>query len=354
VVFEETKAPYDEAVAGTIKDQRVKQLEAELTALREDMRAIVEAQEAANEELQSANEEIVSSNEELQSINEELETSKEEIESTNEELITINQELQIRNEQLAEAHEYSEALFGFMSESILILDKELRVRTANRAFYTTFKVPEQDTEGRLLFDLGNRQWNIPQLRELLEKVVHRNAEFTGFEVQHHFSEIGEKIMLLNACKVIQKVHNQHLVLITIEDITEHRKAQQIVAGREAWFRNMADNAPVMIWVTGTNKLCNFVNKAFLEFRGIALDEAVGKSWTLDAHPDDVDRCLAIYETSFQEKQPFELTYRLKQRDNTYKQVFTKAKPNFTTEGSFAGFIGSCIELDPIVKEAVLA
>jgi hypothetical protein len=68
----------------------------------------------------------------------------------------------------------------------------------------------------------------------------------------------------------------------------------------------------------------------------------------------VDRCLAVYETSFNEMQPFEIIYRLKQRGNTYRKVFTKAKPNLNTAGNFTGFIGSCIELDPTEKEAMLA
>ena len=351
IVFKEADELKDDKEYGSVKDRRVKQLEAELTALREDMRAIVESQEAANEELQSANEEIVSSNEELQSINEELETSKEEIESSNEELITINQELQIRNEQLAEAQEYSESVFTFMRESLVILDRDLRVKVANKAFYKTFGEREEDTEGRLFFDLGDQQWNLPQLRVLLDEALANNTDFYNFEVTHYFKGIGEKVILVNGRKVIQKSHGQHLLLLAIEDITEYRQSQKIIAGREAWFRNMADNAPVMIWVTGSEKLCTFVNKTFLEFRGITLNEAIGKTWLEDAHPDDIDRCQAIYETCFEEKTAFELTYRLKHHKGRYQKILTKAKPNFTTEGTFTGFIGSCVEVDEEMKKA---
>lgn len=351
IVFAETDELKDDREYGSVKDRRVKQLEAELTALREDMRSIVESQEAANEELQSANEEIVSSNEELQSINEELETSKEEIESSNEELITINQELQIRNEQLAEAQEYSEAVFTFMLESLVILDKDLRVKVANKAFYKTFGEKEEDTEGRLFFDLGNQQWNLPQLRLLLDEVITNNSDFYNFEVTSFFPGIGEKVLLLNGRKVVQKSHGQHLILLAIEDITDYRQSQKIIAGREAWFRNMADNAPVMIWVTGPEKLCTFVNKTFLEFRGITLNEAIGKSWLDDAHPDDFERCQKIYETCFEEKKAFELTYYLKHKDGSYRLILSKAKPNFTTEGTFTGFIGSCVELDDEAMKA---
>ncbi|MDB5251592.1 MAG: signal transduction histidine kinase with CheB and CheR, partial [Flaviaesturariibacter sp.] len=311
---------------------------------RDDMRSIVEAQEAANEELQSANEEIVSSNEELQSINEELETSKEEIESSNEELITINQELQVRNEQLAEAQEYTDAVFMTLRESLLILDSELRVKSANATFYKTYRLREEEVIGQQLFDLHNRAWNIPRLRELLEQIIPNNGHCYGFEISHSFPGIGDKVLLLNARKVQQKPRGSHQVLVAIEDVTEFKLAQQIISDREAWFRNMADNAPVMIWVTGANRLCTFVNKLFLEFRGVRLEDAIGNTWALDAHPDDIETCERIYNECFDEKRGFELNYRLKHRDGSYREVFTKARPNFTTEGHFTGFIGSCVEL----------
>jgi len=219
VVFEETpQLQIDDALSA--RDNRVKQLEGELTALREDMRAIIESQEAANEELQSANEEIISSNEELQSINEELETSKEEIESSNEELITINQELQERNEQLTEMQEYSEAVFSIMRESLLILDKDLRVKNANKAFYKTFKVSEDETLGRLLYELGEKQWNINKLRHLLEEVIPENDPVIDYEVSNNFDGIGKKVMLVNASRITQSIHGDHLILMAIEDVTE--------------------------------------------------------------------------------------------------------------------------------------
>lgn len=344
VVFEEMPLPQDEGGLKDVKDQQVAELEAELVTLREDMRSIVEGQEAANEELQSANEEIVSSNEELQSMNEELETSKEEIESSNEELITINQELQIRNSQLAEAQEYNEAVFMILREAVLILDKDLRVRSANATFYKTYNLREEHTVGQQIFDLSNRTWNIPKLRELLEDVIPANGLCYGFEITHVFPGIGEKTLLINARKVQQKSYGNHQVLLAIEDVTEFKLAQKIVSEREEWFRNTANNAPVMIWVTGINRLCSFVNKMFLEFRGIRLEDAIGNTWALDVHPDDLELCERVYNTCFDEKRGFELNYRLKHRDGSYRSVFTKAKPNFTTEGHFTGFIGSCVEV----------
>ncbi len=204
------------------KDRRITKLEQELATAHSDALATSHEQEAFSEELQSANEEVVSSNEELQTINKELETSAEEIESANEELTTTNQELQTRNDLLNESYEYSDAIISTMHEPFVVLGKDLRVKFANPAFYKKFRVTEEETEGVLLYDLGNKQWNIPALRELLEDIIPKNSTFHEYEVKQTFLNIGEKIMLLNASRVIQKVHREQLILLVIADITEVR------------------------------------------------------------------------------------------------------------------------------------
>jgi len=206
----------------TAKDRRIKKLEQELAAAQADALYISQEQEAFTEELQSAHEEVVSSNEELQTLNEELETSKEEIESANEELTTTNQELQTRNDLLMESYEYSDAIVATMHEPMLVLGKDLRVKSANKAFYKKFGVTEEETEGVLLYDLGNKQWNIPALRELLENIIPKNSQFYNYEVKHTFLDLGEKIMSLNASRVIQNTHREQLILLIISDITEVR------------------------------------------------------------------------------------------------------------------------------------
>lgn len=205
------------------KDRRIKKLEEGLAAARLDMGAITHDQEAANEELQSANEEIVSSNEELQSLNEELETSKEEIESTNEELTTSNQELLARNLQVEELYTYYEAILSTVQEPMLILDKDIRIKSANKSFCKIFHVTEDESIGIPLYKLGNNQWNIPRLRELLEDIVPKNIRIQNFEVEHTFPVIGHKTMLLNAHRIIQQSHNEELIVLTIIDITEVRR-----------------------------------------------------------------------------------------------------------------------------------
>ncbi|MES2656171.1 MAG: chemotaxis protein CheB [Bacteroidota bacterium] len=222
------------------KDRRIKKLEEELASAQADALLLSQEQEAFTQELQSANEEVVSSNEELQTVNEELETSKEEIESANEELTTTNQELQTRNDLLIESYEYSEAIVSTMHEPMLVLGKDLRVKSANKAFYKKFGVTQEQTEGVLLYHLGNKQWNIPALRKLLEDIIPKNSQFLNYEVKHTFQHMGEKIMSLNASRIIQKTHREHLILLIIADITEVRQLlvekelrEKIILNREA-------------------------------------------------------------------------------------------------------------------------
>ena len=171
---------------------------------------------------------LLSSSEELQSLNEELETGKEELQSTNEELTVVNQEMISLNEQVTAARDYSENIISNIRESLLVLDENQRIITANRSFYKTFRVNEQETEGILIYDLGNRQWDIPALRTLLEKILPEKSVFNDFEVTHHFSHIGERTMLLNARAIKNEKGQDKLILLSIEDITEKKKAQEIL------------------------------------------------------------------------------------------------------------------------------
>ena len=205
------------------KDRRIKKLEEELTAARADMGAITRDQEAANEELQSANEEIISSNEELQSLNEELETSKEEIESTNEELTTSNQELNARIIQIEELYTYYEGIISTVHEPMLILDKNIRVKSANSSFCKMFKVKEDDLLGVSIYKINDAEWNIPSLRDLLEDIIPKNLTFQDFEVEQTFEQVGNKTLLLNAHRIQQKSQNEDLIVLTIADLTEVKR-----------------------------------------------------------------------------------------------------------------------------------
>lgn len=115
-----------------------------------------------------------------------------------------------------------QAIVDTVREPLLVLDEELRVVTASRSFYAAFKVNSQETEGTLLFELGNGQWNIPDLRKLLEDVIPRHTTIEKFEVEHEFPSIGRRTMLLNARKIFYEGNGATSLLLAIEDDTERR------------------------------------------------------------------------------------------------------------------------------------
>jgi two-component system CheB/CheR fusion protein len=202
---------------------QIQKLIKELAQTREDMRSVTEDQEASNEELQSANEELLSGSEELQSLNEELETSKEETQTSNEELIIVNQELYDRNEQLNLSRLYAESIVTTIREPLVILNRHLEVRTANKSFYKKFKTTEEETEGKTIFELGNNQWDNPGLRKMLEKILPDQSGIVDFEVSYDFPGVGLRIMLLNATQILRDNVEDQSILLAFEDVTEKRK-----------------------------------------------------------------------------------------------------------------------------------
>src|SRR5688572_28956886 len=119
---------------------------------------------------------------------------------------------------------YAQNIVDTVREPLLILDATLRVGSANRAFYQTFHVSPGETEGRLIYELGNGQWDIPDLRTLLEDIVPKSSVFDDFELEHTFPVIGRRVMLLNARK-LQAGHHGELLVLAMEDVTARKRAE---------------------------------------------------------------------------------------------------------------------------------
>ena len=114
------------------------------------------------------------------------------------------------------------AIVDTVREPLLVLDKDLRVLAASRSFYLTFKVAMSDTQGQAFYDLGDGQWDIPELRVLLDKIVPEQGMMEDYEVEHQFPDIGRRTMLLNARRVLYPGNSHANILLSIEDVTEQR------------------------------------------------------------------------------------------------------------------------------------
>jgi two-component system CheB/CheR fusion protein len=134
-------------------------------------------------------------------------------------------ELEVIKQSADEASDFAESVINTVREPLISLDKDLRVVTVSRSFYEFFKVKPEETVGQLIYDLGNKQWNIPKLRELLETILPQKTSFDNYEVEHVFATIGKRIMLLNARQIQQASGKERIILLAIEDITERREIE---------------------------------------------------------------------------------------------------------------------------------
>jgi PAS domain S-box-containing protein len=122
------------------------------------------------------------------------------------------------------------------------------------------------------------------------------------------------------------------------------RSEKALAESEARFRSMADSAPVFIWVAGTDALCHYFNKPWLEFRGRTLQQESGNGWAEGIHPEDFKRTLDTYLTAFNGRKPFRMEYRLRRHDGAYRWLLDTGTPRFAPDGTFSGFIGSCLDV----------
>jgi two-component system cell cycle sensor histidine kinase PleC len=229
-------------------------------------------------------------------------------------------ELEVIKKSEDDAREYAESVINTIREPLIALDQDLRVVSVSRSFYDFFKVKPEETIGQLIYDLGNKQWNIPRLRELLETILPEKTSFDNYEVEHNFATIGRRIMLLNARQIERRMGKERIILLAIEDITERK---EIEAGLEKTrkelevIKNTADEASEFaesVINTVREPLISLdkdlrvvaVGRSFYDFFKVKPQETVGQLiYDLGNKQWDIPKLRELLETILPQKTTFD-------------------------------------------------
>ncbi|MEZ4866448.1 MAG: CheR family methyltransferase [Caldilineaceae bacterium] len=252
--------------------------------------------------------------------------------------VTANKqhELALRN-----AKEYAESIVHTIPDALLVLTTNLRVQTANDSFYTMFAVSPTETEGRLVYELGNNQWDIPELRTLLEEILPENKVFTGYEVTHSFEGIGRRTMLLNG----RQLDHVQLILLAITDITERKRAEEAQRELQASLSLALEAANMGSWdydlITNQartdrrhNQLFGYAEPVDEWNPTIALEQVL---------PDDRPRFEAAYEKAL-ETGELDVQMRVRWPDGTRHRLHDRGRVYYDDAGQPVRLAGVTVEL----------
>ncbi len=150
------------------------------------------------------------------------------------------------------------------------------------------------------------------------------------------------------------VGGRHTFTGLIYDISEKKQFEESLQESEARFKHIADSAPVLIWMSGLDKKCTFLNKPWLDFRGRPVEQELGDGWAQGVHPEDLADCLKTYVDAFDERSPFVMQYRLRRHDGQYRWVSDQGMPRYDPSGNFIGYVGSCIDITERIEAEQMA
>ena len=248
--------------------------------------------------------------------------------------------------QAEEALRLSEERFRLLFDSNLIgiafWNVDGFITDANDAFLTLAGYTRDEFTA-----LGRINWrNLtpPEYKHLDDQAIEETmaAGVSTVYEKEYVHRDGKRVPIVLGVTLLNDSQNNGVAFVL--DITERKQALEALRESEERFRHMADIAPVMIWMSGVDKLCNYFNKPWLDFTGRTMQEELGNGWTQGVHPDDFQYCLDTYISAFDARQDFRMEYRLRRFDGEYRWVFDTGIPRFSPEGSFLGYIGSCIDI----------
>lgn len=248
-----------------------------------------------------------------------------------------------RTEQLIrDTVAYAQSIVETVREPLVILGQDLRVKTASRAFYQAFWVIPEETENQLLYNLGNGQWDIPQLRTLLEEILPQNNQFNDFEVEHTFEGIGHRIMLLNARRIHLHDNQSELILLAIEDITKRKIAEEELQSANAYNRSLIEASIDPMVMIGPEGRILDLNGATEMITGRKREELVGTDFS--TYFTEPDQARAGYRQAFREGLVRDYPLELRRVDDHVTSVLYNASVYNDIHGQVVGVFAAARDI----------
>jgi PAS domain S-box-containing protein len=209
--------------------------------------------------------------------------------------ISARERTQLETE-IQDAREYAENIVETVRKPLVVLNSNLKIITANHSFYDTFKVTPAETIGNFIYDLGNRQWDIPKLRVLFEDILPHNTVFNGYEVEHVFPGIGRKIILLNARQIFRQNVGSHIILLAMEDITERKQLETEIQDAREYAENIVETVREPLVVLNSDLKILTANHSFYDSFKVTPEETIGNFiYDLGNRQWDIPKLRVLFE-----------------------------------------------------------
>jgi PAS domain S-box-containing protein len=242
---------------------------------------------------------------------------------------------------LGESQQLLEAVADNSPAVIYVKDLQGRYLMINRAYEENFGLTREAILGRTDHDLFPQE-AADAFRAMDQRVATAGVALTEEESAPQADGLHAYISV--KCPLRDAEGKTYGVFGISTDITNRKRWEEALRESEERFRAMADGAPVLIWLSGTDKLCTWFNRQWLEFVGRSMERELGNGWAENVHPEDFERCLATYVGAFDAREAFNMEYRLRRHDGAWRWVLDQGIPRYGFEREFAGYIGSCIDV----------
>lgn len=257
-------------------------------------------------------------------------------------VIDITEFKQTQN-ALQQSEERFRKIFDESSVGIGLVDPDHCFIEVNRAYCEMLGYSEEELTQMSFIDIshpGDLAEDLCAMQQIFERTLPK------FQMEKRYIKKNGDLLWANL--TIAPIYDQDgnflYMLDTLQDITERKRAEAVLRESEKRFRIMADSAPVLLWMSDTDSLCTFFNQGWLNFTGRTLEQEYGTGWAEGVHPDDLQGCIDTRLKAFYAHQPSTMEYRLKRADGEYRWLLDTGVPRFLPDGTFAGYIGSCVDI----------